>query len=338
MRRLGSAHPRAARLAGWLLSGALVALLAWTLPEPPAHGPVGADAHTLIVAADLRGRALLLLDPARPQDARRIALPGGPHELVLLPDGRVVASLEQAGMLALVNLDRGTVETLAVGGFPHGLVVDGGVLAFTDRERDQVRRLRLGDWAELDPVRAGHWPHALAALPGGAFVVANAGDGTLAIGERTLAVAAVPETVAAAPAGDRVATAAAMGGTVEVFGADGVLQVRAAVEGRPVRVAFDPAGERVAAALSAAGAVALVDAGGAVRQVAVGGMPDGLLFDAAGRLLYVSDLTAGRLTAVDVTRGRVQAVYAGGGDSTGALLSLVHRGALGGLPCTVVRQ
>lgn len=31
--------------------------------------------------------------------------PGGPHELLRLPDGRIVASLEQAGALAVIEID-----------------------------------------------------------------------------------------------------------------------------------------------------------------------------------------------------------------------------------------
>jgi DNA-binding beta-propeller fold protein YncE len=333
-----SSHPRAGRLTGGLLCAALIALLLWAFPRPVAHGAGRTDDQTLLLVADLRGHALLVFDPAWPQEARRIVLPGGPHELALLPDGRVVTSLEQAGLLALVDLGSGAVETIAVGGFPHGLVVGGGALAFTDRDRDEVRRLRLDDWAELDPVPAGHWPHAVATLANGALVVANAGDDTLTIGARALAVPAMPETVAVSARGDRVGTAGAMGDTVELLGADGAVQAQVEVGGRPVRVVFDPAGERMAVALSAAGAVALVDAGGAVRRIAVGGMPDGLSFDAGGRLLYVSDLTEGRLTAIDVASGRTEAVYTGAGSSTGALLPVTHRGAVGGLLSPLVRQ
>ena len=68
-----------------------------------------------------------------------------------------------------------------------------------------------------------------------------------------------------------------------------------------------------------------------------GGMPDGLCFDASGRLLFVSDLTSGRLSAVDVASGQLEAVYTGLGLSTGAML-LVSRTALGAFPAPLVRQ
>ena len=147
---------------------------------------------------------------------------------------------------------------LAIGGIPHGLAVDAGqgseqTLYVTDRSRDLVRRLR----------------------------VANAGDSTLQLGERVLAVAALPESVTTASG--RVAVAAAHGGAVEVFDPSGTPLGRAEVGARSVRVAFDPEGAWLAAALSANGEVALIDRGGAVRRVQVGGVPDGLAFTADGR-------------------------------------------------------
>lgn len=336
MRTVASNGPRARWLVALLLAGA-TAMAVGGFAGPRAQGAVEVVQPTLLVAADLRGHALLLFDPARPEDARRIPLPGGPHELALLPDGRVVTSLEQAGALALVDVSTAVVESIAVGGLPHGLVVHDGVLEFTDRDRDQVRRLRIADWAELDPIPSGHWPHALAALPQGGLVVANAGDDSLTMAGRTVAVSALPETVAVSPTGDRIATAGAVGDTVELLNADGVVRARSEVSGRPVRVVFDASGDSVAVALSASAAVALVDAGGDVRRVAVGGLPDGLAFDPAGHLLYVSDLSAGRLTAVDASSGRIEAVYRGG-VSTGALLFVPPRGQVGGLPSPLVRQ
>jgi hypothetical protein len=240
-------------------------------------------------------------------------------------------------VLAVVNLETGGIETIEVRGYPHGLLVRDGLLLFTDRDRDELRRLRLDDWSELSPLAAGHWPHAVAALAGGDLVVANAADDTLTLGPRVIAVSAMPETVAVRAGGDRVATAGAMGDSVEVRGADGALLVWADVGGRPVRVAFDPRGERVAAALSATGSVAIVEADGSVRRVEVGGMPDGLCFDFSGRL-YVSDLTVGRLTAVDVDAGQIEAVYTGAGLSTGAMLRVSPPAALGGLPSPLMRQ
>jgi DNA-binding beta-propeller fold protein YncE len=331
-----SSHSNARRAGRWLIGVGLLVALLGTMPLPVGSAE-GSDDVVLIVA-DLRGQALVVFDPLQPQHARRIPLPGGPHELAVLPDGRVVTSLEQAGVLAVVNLQSAEVETVAVGGYPHGLALQGDVLAFTDRDRDEVRRLRLDDWSETVPLASGHWPHAVAALPSGDLVMANAGSDTLTVGLRTIAVSAMPETVAVSARGDRLATAGAMGDTVELRGTDGALERRIEVGGRPVRVAFDPSGERMAAALSAAGAVAIIDASGAVRRVVVGGMPDGLCFDASGRLLYVSDLTAARLTAIDVATGRLEAVHTGAGLSTGAMLFVPRPSGLGGLASPLVRQ
>ena len=331
--------PRSTRgaLRGLLIS-AVALLLAWSLPaEAAPHGGVR-DAHRLLAIADLRGQALLLLDPAAPEAARRIPLPGGPHELALLPDGRVAVSLEQSGSLAVVDIGTGAVEVVTLGGVPHGLAIHDGVLHVTDRDRGLVRRLRLDTWSEDAPTEAGVWPHAVAVLPGGGLAVADAATSTLRIDGRARATSELPETVAVSPDGARIATAGALGDAVEVFDREGTLLMRVAVGGRPVRVAFSPAGDQLAVALSSQGAIALLDSRGGVRRVEVGGLPDGLLYD--GDVLYAGDLSVGRLAVIDPRAARVVDALVAGSEvrSTGTMLALPHRGVVAGLVCPVVRQ
>lgn len=277
------------------------------------------DGDGRLLVADLRGRALVIVDLARPEELRRIALPGGPHELLELPDGRIVASLEQSGALAVVDLASGEVERIATGGLPHGLALDGTTLYVTDRAVGGVRRFDTGDWSEREPVEAGAWPHAVAVLPGGALAVANASASTLLIGGHERAVSELPETIALAPDGTAVATAGALGGAVEVYALDGSPLRRIAVGGRPVRVAFSPDGRLIAAALSAGASVALIDEDGAVDHIAVSGVPDGLAFSPDGRWLFVGDVYAGVVTVVDVER-RAVAYGLDLGRSAGAML------------------
>lgn len=343
---MGWPAPRSARSAARaLLIVAVALLLAWSLPvEAAPHGvaapglAVPEGEHRLLVIADLRGQALLLLDPAAPEAARRIPLPGGPHELVLLPDGRVAASLEQSGTLAVVDPGSGAVDVITLGGVPHGLALRDGVLHVTDREHGTVRRLRLDGWVEEAPVPAGTWPHAVALLPDGGLAVADAATSTLRIAGRALATSELPETVAISPDGTRIATAGAFGDSVEVFDDAGTLLMRVPVGGRPVRVAFSPAGDQIAVALSAQGTVALLDGRGGVRRVEVGGLPDGLHYD--GATLYAGDLSAGRLTVIDARAARVTEVLGAGSEvrSTGTMLTLAHRGVVAGLVCPLVRQ
>lgn len=322
-----------------LLILALALLLAWSLPveAAPYAAPAG-SAGRLLAVADLRGHALLILDPAVADAARRIPLPGAPHEIVLLPDGRVVVSLEQSGALAVVDLVTGTVDLVPLGGVPHGLAVRDGVIHVTDRDRGVVRSLRVDGWAEDVPVEAGTWPHAVALLPGGVMAVADAASSALRIGGRAVPTSELPETVAVSPDGTRIVTAGALGDTVEVFDGTGTLLMRAAVGGRPVRVVFSPAGDQIAVALSAEGTIALLDGRGAVRRVKVGGLPDGLLYD--GDALYAGDLSAGQLTVIDPRSARVVEVLAAGGEvrSTGTMIALSHRGPVAGLVCPIVRQ
>lgn len=319
----------AARLAAdHLLELAAVMALAFAvLAALPSATQAAVDERLLV--ADLRGHALLIVDPTRPDDARRIALPGGPHELLRLPDGRVAVSLEQSGSIALVDLDTGMVETLVTGGLPHGLAVqhtsDVDWLVVTDRERGALRRFAIGatpsTWREVESIRAPGWPHAVVARADGAVAVARASDAVLTVDGRDIPVSALPETVALSPDGAHLATAGAVGGEVHVFGWDGSAEVGVQVGGRPVRTVFSPDGSLVAAALSAASGVALVDRAGGVRAVTVAGTPDGLAFSADGARLYVADMAGGHVTVVEVATQRVLAVLSVG-RSAGSLMVL----------------
>ncbi|MEX1023035.1 MAG: YncE family protein [Dehalococcoidia bacterium] len=308
-------------LARRLVTGALV-VAALVLTVVAVTWPHTArDAGTLLVA-DLRGHALVLLDPTDPASARRIDLPGGPHELLPLPDGRVAVTLEQSGAIALVDLASGEVATVEVGGVPHGLALDGDTLLVTDRADDTIRRFALDGWRELEALPSGAWPHAVGTLPGGDVVVAAAQDGTLTVGGTAQDSGAVTEALAVSPDGRRVAAAAALDGVVSVYDAAGALLAQYEVGGRPVRVAFSPDGRDLAVALSAAGAVAVIR-DGVVRTVAAQGVPDGLAFSPDGRILYASDVAGGSVTAVDLVRSSVSAVIAAG-ESAGALLVLAR--------------
>ncbi len=305
-----------------VLAVALVTLAALASAAPSA-------AREQVLVADLRGHALVILDPTRPDEARRIALPGGPHELLQLPDGRVALSLEQSGVIAVVDIASGDVQTFTTGGLPHGLALqrdpEGDRLLVTDRERGTVRRFVIAgttaQWPELAALPAAGWPHAVVARPEGGVAIARAADAVLSLDGRDLRVSELPETVAISPDGTRVASAGAVGGMVHIVGWDGRDRVDAQVGGRPVRTIFSPDGSLVAAALSASSSVALVDRAGLVRRVAVVGTPDGLAFSADGERLYAADMAGGRVTVIEVASGRVMAVLPAG-RSAGSLLVL----------------
>jgi DNA-binding beta-propeller fold protein YncE len=288
--------------------------------SPPSSS--SASAPEALLVADLRGQALLVVDPTDPAAARRIALAGGPHELLRLPDDRVLVSLEQSGALALVDVNSGSVELIEVGGLPHGLALDGDTVLVTDRSVHAVRRFDLGllsahSWSELEPIASGWWPHAVAVTPAGEVAVTSAEPGTVSLGASEVLVGLTTETLAVRGDG-AMAAAAATDGVVVLLAPDGTLLQRWDVGGRPVRVAFSPDGGTLAVALSAAHELALIE-GDRVRRVPVEGVPDGLAFSSDGRLVYASDVFGGAITAIDVPSGAVRAVLRVG-ESTGALL------------------
>ncbi|MEI7924969.1 MAG: YncE family protein [Chloroflexota bacterium] len=295
-----------------------VVLLAALFLAPRPVPIVEAPALTLAIA-DLRGQALVIANTGDPSSAQRIPIPGGPHELVALADGRLVASLEQYGALAVVDPTTGDVRELRVGGTPHGLALREGVLYVTDRSADAIRRFTVGSWQELTPLTAGAMPHIVATTDEGAVVIANAADDTLTIGERTVPVSHVPESIAIGERGV-VATAGSIGGALQLFDARGASLASYDLGGRPVRLQYDPAGRVLVAALSADGGVAVLERG-EVRRIAVGGVPDGLAFSRDGRWLYVSDMYGGAVSVVDLQRSRVVERFAAG-RSAGAILVL----------------
>lgn len=299
------ARPRRAGPA-WLLPALALALLLLggaagdpALPSVPA--PVGPPPAGTLLVADLRdpGVWVVPLDgccavsgegapgtPGASSAARHLPLPAAPHEILPLPDGRVVLSLERGGALALLDPALTRVSLLPVGGLPHGLAWDGRWVLVTDREAGLVRRFDPAAWAdgpvgvpataagaapgaagEGAPLPAPGWPHAVTALPGGGLAAALAridrarifpADGGAPF---DIAAAVLPETVDAArtPVGVRVATAGAADGRVQLFDVTGMTQAAWMVGGRPVRVRFAPGGAVLAVALSAAGEVVLLD-------------------------------------------------------------------------------
>lgn len=307
------------------LAIAAVMLVVFAVAWSPSSDP-----EPLLVA-DLRGHALLVVDPAEPEAARRIGLPGGPHEMLRLPDGRVLVSLEQSAALVAVEVESGSIEVIEVGGLPHGLALDGGTVLVTDRSVDAVRRFTLDGWEELAPLEVGAWPHAVAVLPDGGVAVTSAEPGSVILDGVEVHVGRTTETLAVRSDG-AVATAAATDGTVMLLAPDGAVLGRWDVGGRPVRVAFSPDEATLAVALSAGHAVALIDtasvdvepgAGDAVRVARVEGVPDGLVFSSDGRVVYASDVYGGAVTAVDVASGGMRAVLRPG-EGTGTMLVAGH--------------
>ncbi len=273
-----------------------------------------------LVVADLRGRALLVHDLAT-GTVRRVALAGGPHELLSLPDGRVATSLEQAGTIALVDLHTLAVAYLDTGGLPHGLLLDGNVLLVTDRAASAIRRFELASGQELDSLATGALPHQLA-MRGRDLLVADASAAEFRLGaQRTVWQPAVTESLAVSADGARVALAGARDGLVRILDAGSGEGLEVQLGARPVRLAFSPDGADLAVALSASGEVALIGRDGVVRRIEVGGVPDGLAFSADGDTLFASDIAGGPVAVIDVRTWRTVASL-DGGTAPGALLYL----------------
>jgi DNA-binding beta-propeller fold protein YncE len=182
---------------------------------------VAADPVTGLVAVGLRDPAeLALVDAGSGRVRTRVPLPGAPRHLSLAgPGGPVLVPTEPGDALSRVALPGGTIDSVAVGSFPHDAVAAGGrVFAADERgstvsvvDGDDVRRIRVaaqpGGVAAVDRGRAvavvsvrervlevydsdtleriGRAPagagptHVVAGEGGLAYVIDTAGDGLL---------------------------------------------------------------------------------------------------------------------------------------------------------------
>ena len=307
-------EPRSRVLSLWFP----LALLALLIALPGVHRVGAAASSSQLIVADLRADELLLIDTDSALVTARFALPGGAHELLELPDGRIVASIEQAGLLAVVDLDTAEVTPIPIGGTPHGLALAGDVVLVTDRAVSQIRRFEVDGWSELDPIDTGRWPHAIALTEAGELAVAHALDNAISLGADQFEVSELPETIAVASDGT-IATAGAVGGLLHLLDSEGNEVLRVILGGRPVRVLFSPNGAEIAAGREASGEVALIDRSGTVRRTAVPGVPDGLAFSSSGDRLYVSDVVGGGVAVLDTDDLALLEVIEAG-TATGAIL------------------
>jgi DNA-binding beta-propeller fold protein YncE len=187
---------------------------------------VVADPVTGLVAVGLRDPAeLALVDGDSGRVRSRVPLPGAPRHLGLAgPGGPVLVPTEPADALSRVALPGGTVDSAAVGAFPHDAAAAGGRIFAADErgstvsvvEGDDVRRIRVaaqpGGVAAVERGRAvavvsvrervlevydsdtleriGRAPagagptHVVAGEGGLAYVVDTAGDGLLVFDTR----------------------------------------------------------------------------------------------------------------------------------------------------------
>lgn len=231
------------------------------------------------------GRTIELLDLTT---ARRVGVidlgeNARPHGLLWLRNGRIVATMEGRGALAIVSAPTGGAPRVV--SVPTGAEGSHMVAVSPDRARAYVANMGSGSVGVID----------------------------LAAGRKLtdIAVGGQPEGIAVTPDGERLWVADRAGDTVQVIdAATGSVLAKRKTGKTPIRVAISPDGRHAITSDHGAGTISVFDAAPArpLRTITVG-RPGSeqvtAIFSADGRRLYIAETGVDRIAEVDFGGGRV---------------------------------
>jgi len=252
------------------------------MPHEIAVSPDGRQAAVVAYG----GRSIDVFDVASRAKLRTIDLSPneGPHGLVWLPDGRLVATTERSRSVTVVDTKAGDRVTT----IPTGQAGTHMVAVSADGSRAYTANIPAGTVSVLD-LRAGRKLH------------------DLAVGGR-------PEGIALSVDGRDLWVADLEGARVQAFDPDSAeARPRATVAtgGRPIRVAASPDGRWIVTSDYETGGLTLIDARTRqkVRSIPVSGTAAAgqvtILFSADGKRLYVAETGRDEVAEVEFPSGRV---------------------------------
>ena len=90
-------------------------------------------AHQIFISPDKKqifinsriDASITVVDANTFQHIRTYKVPGGPDDLIFMPDGKLWATLRFAQKVGILDLSTGALQTIAVGRSPHGIYVKG---------------------------------------------------------------------------------------------------------------------------------------------------------------------------------------------------------------------
>ena len=254
--------------------------------------PTGRMPHEIAVSPDGRqaavvaygGRSIDLFDIASRAKLRTIDLAPneGPHGLVWLDDGRLVATTERSRSLTIVDTRRGdAVSAVATGQEGTHMVV-----VSPDKGRAYTANIGAGTVSVID----------------------------LAAGRklRDLAVGGRPEGIALTPDGRTLWVGDLRGARVQAFDTTSFERIAEVGTGPvPVRVLVSPDGASVVTSNLGSGSLTFIDARThrVLREVPVSGVEAAgqvtILFSSDGKRLYAAETGRDEIAEVDVASGAV---------------------------------
>ena len=290
------ARPGAAAAAGTLLVGNkgedTVSFIDLASGREAARVPTARMPHEIAVSPDGRqaavvaygARSIDIFDLETRARVRRIDLSPneGPHGLVWLSDGRLVATTERSQSLTVVDTRAGDRVTSV----PTGQQGTHMVVVSPDRSRAYT-----------------------ANIPAGTVTVIDLGSGRKL---RDLQVGGRPEGIALARDGRELWVGDLEGARVQAFDTGSFERLAEVRTGEtPIRVLASPDGRWIVTSNLGTGSLTVIDAATRqpVREIEVSGTREAaqvtILFSADGRLIYVAETGRNEVAEVDFASGRV---------------------------------
>lgn len=277
------------------------------------RAPTGRQPHEIAISPDGRQAAVVayggstidIFDVSSRARVRQVDLAPnqGPHGLVWLADGRIVATTERSQSIVVVDTARGdAVKAIATGqqGTHMVAVSPDGRRAFT------------------------------ANIPAGTVSVLDLVAGTKI---RDITVGGNPEGIALTPDGRTLWVGDLQGARVQAFDTQSYERVAELATGpAPIRVLASPDGRWIVTSNLGTGNLTVIDARTrqVARQIPVSGEQAAgqvtILFSADGRLLYVAETGRDRVAEVDLATGTVRRRLVAGRNGDGLAIAPARAG------------
>jgi len=226
----------------------------------------------------------------------------GPHGIIWLPDGRIVATTERSQSLTIVDTSA----------------------------NDRVSAIATGErGTHMVAISPDHRRAYTANIPDGTVSVLDLANGSKL---RDLAVGGQPEGIALTPDGRTLWVGDLQGARVQAFDTASFERVAEVATGPvPIRVLASPDGRWIVTSNLGCGCLSVIDARtrAVTRTIAVSGVQDAgqvtILFSADGARLYAAETGRNQVAEVDLASGTVLRRLAAGTNGDGLAIAPAAR-------------